>query len=155
MLHEPGTGNRLRGPGSALAAALLPINLFPFACSSQEGSRGQAAPAKPPLRTWEPTWGKPRAGAEGFGNTACAQGQQLDSRDTAWLPGEVRRCREDQRPLTSGQVLSGVGGRPCLAVPPCAVFKGCTEWLPFWKQNQWEVNGMPMWQRDKCEVVKT
>ncbi|KAK4806128.1 hypothetical protein QYF61_005500, partial [Mycteria americana] len=24
-----------------------------------------------------------------------------------------------------------------------AVFKGCTEWLPFWEQNQWEVNWVP------------
>ncbi|KAK4819993.1 hypothetical protein QYF61_017372, partial [Mycteria americana] len=24
-----------------------------------------------------------------------------------------------------------------------AVFKGCTEWLPFWEQNQWEVNRVP------------
>ena len=24
-----------------------------------------------------------------------------------------------------------------------AVFKGCTEWLPFWEQNGWEVNRIP------------
>lgn len=23
---------------------------------------------------------------------------------------------------------------------PCAVFKGCTKWLPFCEQNQWAIN---------------
>lgn len=27
-----------------------------------------------------------------------------------------------------------------------AVFEGCTEWLPFWEQNQGEVNQVPVWQ---------
>ena len=35
----------------------------------------------------------------------------------------------------------------------CAVFKGCTEWLPFWKQNQWEVNWVPIWQRERWEEI--
>jgi len=30
-----------------------------------------------------------------------------------------------------------------------AVFKGCTEWLPFWEQNEWEVNRIPIWQKEK------
>lgn len=34
-----------------------------------------------------------------------------------------------------------------------AVFKGCTEWLPFWEQNQWEVNRIPVWQREKWEEI--
>ncbi|KAM9590605.1 uncharacterized protein ACIBXB_005796 isoform 2-T2 [Morphnus guianensis] len=34
-----------------------------------------------------------------------------------------------------------------------AVFKGCTEWLPFWEQNQWKVNQVPVWQRDKWEEI--
>ena len=34
-----------------------------------------------------------------------------------------------------------------------AVFKGCTEWLPFWEQNQWEVNRVPVWQREKWEEI--
>lgn len=27
-----------------------------------------------------------------------------------------------------------------------ATFKRCTEWLPFWEQNQWEVNWVLAWQ---------
>lgn len=34
-----------------------------------------------------------------------------------------------------------------------AVFKGCTEWLPFWEQNQWEVNRIPAWQQEKREEI--
>lgn len=35
------------------------------------------------------------------------------------------------------------------------VFKGCTEWLLFWEQNQWEVNRVPVWQREKWEEILT
>ncbi|KAK4806458.1 hypothetical protein QYF61_013951 [Mycteria americana] len=34
-----------------------------------------------------------------------------------------------------------------------AVFKGCSEWLPFWEQNQWEVNRVPVWQKEKWEDI--
>ena len=34
-----------------------------------------------------------------------------------------------------------------------AVFKGCTERLSFWEQNQWEVNWVPVWQREKWEEI--
>lgn len=34
-----------------------------------------------------------------------------------------------------------------------SVFKGCTERLPFWEQNQWEVHQVPVWQRDKWEEI--
>ncbi|KAK4829695.1 hypothetical protein QYF61_006070 [Mycteria americana] len=34
-----------------------------------------------------------------------------------------------------------------------ALFKGCTEWLPFWEQNQWEVNRVPVWQKEKWEDI--
>ena len=34
-----------------------------------------------------------------------------------------------------------------------AVFKGCTEWLTFWEQNHWEVNRVPVWQREKWEEI--
>ena len=34
-----------------------------------------------------------------------------------------------------------------------AVFKGCTEWLSFWEPNQWEVNRVPIWQREKWEEI--
>lgn len=34
-----------------------------------------------------------------------------------------------------------------------AVFKGCTEWLPFWEQNGWEVNRIPIWQKDKWQEI--
>lgn len=29
------------------------------------------------------------------------------------------------------------------------VFKGYTEWLPFWEQNQWKGDWLAVWQRDK------
>ncbi|XP_032530464.1 uncharacterized protein LOC116780089 [Chiroxiphia lanceolata] len=34
-----------------------------------------------------------------------------------------------------------------------AVFKGCTEWLPFWEQNQWEVNQVSVWQQEKWKEI--
>ncbi|XP_069664901.1 uncharacterized protein [Haliaeetus albicilla] len=34
-----------------------------------------------------------------------------------------------------------------------AVFKGCTEWLPFWEQNGWEVNRISVWQKDKWQEI--
>ncbi|MCQ4187517.1 hypothetical protein FK515_28425, partial [Klebsiella pneumoniae] len=34
-----------------------------------------------------------------------------------------------------------------------AVFKGCTEWLPFWEQNEWEVNRIPVWQKEKWQDI--
>jgi len=34
-----------------------------------------------------------------------------------------------------------------------AVFKGCTEWLPFWEQNEWEVNRIPIWQKEKWQDI--
>lgn len=34
-----------------------------------------------------------------------------------------------------------------------AVYKGCTEWLPFWQQNGWEVNRIPVWQKDKWQEI--
>ncbi|XP_052631116.1 ribonuclease H-like [Harpia harpyja] len=36
-----------------------------------------------------------------------------------------------------------------------AVFKGCTEWLPFWEQNGWEVNRIPGWQKEKWQDILT
>lgn len=33
------------------------------------------------------------------------------------------------------------------------VFQGCTEWLPFWEQNSWEVNRVPVWQKDKWQEI--
>jgi len=34
-----------------------------------------------------------------------------------------------------------------------AVFKGCTECLPFWEQNEWEVNRIPIWQKEKWQDI--
>lgn len=34
-----------------------------------------------------------------------------------------------------------------------AVFKGCTEWLPFWEKNNWEVNRIPVWQKEKWQDI--
>lgn len=34
-----------------------------------------------------------------------------------------------------------------------AVFKGCTEWLPFGEQNGWEVNRISVWQKDKWQEI--
>lgn len=34
-----------------------------------------------------------------------------------------------------------------------SVFKGCTEWLPFWEQNNWEVNQVPVWQKEKWQEL--
>ena len=34
-----------------------------------------------------------------------------------------------------------------------AVFKGCTEWLPFWEQNGWEVNRIPVRQKEKWQDI--
>lgn len=36
-----------------------------------------------------------------------------------------------------------------------AVFKGCTKWLPFWEQNGWEVNRIPVWQKEKWQHILT
>ena len=33
------------------------------------------------------------------------------------------------------------------------MFKGCTEWLPFWQQNDWEVNRIPLWQKEKWQEI--
>ena len=30
-----------------------------------------------------------------------------------------------------------------------AAFRGCTEWPPFWEQNEWVVNRIPIWQKEK------
>jgi len=35
----------------------------------------------------------------------------------------------------------------------CTVFKGCTEWLPFWEQNEWEVNRIPIRQKEKWQDI--
>lgn len=35
------------------------------------------------------------------------------------------------------------------------VFKGCTEWLPFWEQIGREVNRVPVWQREKWQEILT
>ena len=35
------------------------------------------------------------------------------------------------------------------------VFKGCTEWLPFWEQNGWEVNRILVWQKEKWQDILT
>ena len=40
-----------------------------------------------------------------------------------------------------------------ISTDPCAVVKGCTEWLSFWEQKQWEVNRVPVWQRKKWEEI--
>ena len=34
-----------------------------------------------------------------------------------------------------------------------AVLKGCTEWPPFWEQNGWEVNRIPVWQKEKWQDI--
>lgn len=34
-----------------------------------------------------------------------------------------------------------------------AVFKGYTEWLPFWEQNECEVNQVPVWQKEKWQDI--
>lgn len=33
------------------------------------------------------------------------------------------------------------------------MFKGCTEWLPFWQQNDWEVNRIPVGQKEKWHEI--
>ena len=34
-----------------------------------------------------------------------------------------------------------------------AVLRGCTEWLPFWDKNDWEVNRVPAWQKEKWQEI--
>ena len=34
-----------------------------------------------------------------------------------------------------------------------AVLKGCTEWIPFWEQNEWEVHRIPTWQKEKWQDI--
>lgn len=33
------------------------------------------------------------------------------------------------------------------------MYKGCTEWLPFWQQNDWEVHRIPVWQKEKGQEI--
>ena len=35
------------------------------------------------------------------------------------------------------------------------MFKGCTEWLPFWEQNEWQVNKIPVWQKEKWQDISS
>ncbi|RMB96167.1 hypothetical protein DUI87_27228 [Hirundo rustica rustica] len=39
----------------------------------------------------------------------------------------------------------------CIYTDSYAVYKGCTEWLPFWQQNGWEVDRIPVWQKEKWQ----
>ncbi|TRZ07679.1 hypothetical protein HGM15179_019427, partial [Zosterops borbonicus] len=41
----------------------------------------------------------------------------------------------------------------CIYTDSYAVYKGCTEWLPFWQQNDWEVNRIPVWQKEKWQEI--
>ena len=34
-----------------------------------------------------------------------------------------------------------------------ATFQGCTEWLSFWEQNGWEVNQVPVRQKEKWQDI--
>lgn len=34
-----------------------------------------------------------------------------------------------------------------------AAFKGCTEWLPFSEQNQWEISQVLVWQQEKWKEI--
>lgn len=118
------------------------------------GQQGPGWPCQAPTVTMgAPQGTSPELGMEALGTQPVPR----SSKGTPGTqPGSLGRWEGTQRgPVTldKGQVLSGVRCRPCTAVPaPHAAFKGCTEWLPFWKQNQWEVKGMPVGQRDKCEI---
>jgi len=41
----------------------------------------------------------------------------------------------------------------CIYTDSCVVFKGCTESLPFWEQNEWEVSRLLIWQREKWQDI--
>lgn len=48
---------------------------------------------------------------------------------------------------------SQVKERVCIYTDSFAIFEGCTEGLPFWEENQWVVNRVPVWQTEKWQEV--
>ncbi|XP_074945840.1 ribonuclease H-like [Phalacrocorax aristotelis] len=48
----------------------------------------------------------------------------------------------------------GKAGTPvCIHTDSFAVFRGCTEWLPLWERNNWEVNRVPVWQKERWQEI--